>query len=606
MEMGKARGYPQQRPAVALRPHAAGAAEPTRRALGRLPSLQGAAMAALGVAAFISLLTHVPFLFPARYEIDAFDQSLYIFRGRAIVEHLLAGAVWLPDPAWNPLGSLLYALAYLPFRTQEAWFLFVEWTVRCLLYGLLWAAALSVALALRRHAQPLWLLGTCAALPVFPFVLANSSDTLMAALSGLALGQVLRYHQSGGHGHLAGASVFLGLGTLSRTDSVVLMGVALVFVAARAFWGAAADRRRRLAGAAATLVLPALAILGSYQALHSAFSGQLSTNLAARTYMAFEQGEGFASVESVPASFERTLDARRLYGTPEENGYSVFRAIARNPGAYADRVVRIVTDGIPSALWYMYGPFTVWLAVPLAAAGAVALWRRRQRGTVALLALWPAHLAVYFLTFFRPGYLALPAMALLSAVAMGASALSAWLPALRWRPLAAFAVAGLIVFQAVLLHTYNFPQGRLPRVYATAEEEAAAVMRDTFPPGTRVATFGPRAVWQAGLEPVPTGVPIRVDGMVPTIGDLELMQAGHVEDLVRWMRERDVAAVYTGPLMEAWQPRLYALVEQAAGKELEVVFTAHETAPRALGYLRLLAGTPDVEGTVRVLRLRPA
>ncbi len=67
-------------------------------------------------------------------------------------------------------------------------------------------------------------------------------------------------------------------------------------------------------------------------------------SVSERTYLAFEQGEGrIKRFELRDAGKIWYIDGmtlvRELYGSPEENGRNVFRAIARNPSEWVKRVI---------------------------------------------------------------------------------------------------------------------------------------------------------------------------------------------------------------------------------------------------------------------------
>lgn len=561
----------------------------------------------LGVASVYSVVSQLTFLFPGLYEVDAFDQSLYIFRGRAFAQSVLTGNLQLPDPAWNPLGSVLYGLAYLPNQDSPSWFLRVEWMARTVLYAGLWTAMLAVARALRPVVHPVWLLGMLAAITAFPFVLYNNSDALFAILSGLALSQMLRFLQGHSTGRLALAGVFLGLGALTRADGLVLTGTAALAVLAITLRDSVGGTRVTLAGnRLLALLLPVMLLVGGYQTLYSVSRGAASTDLSERTYMAFEQGEGASYAGDPKAAFERTGGVRSLYGTPEENGHSIFAAIQRNPQAFGERVVHIVTSGFTEAAWLVYGPFTSFLVGVCALAGVVVLTRGGKGDLALLLGAWSLHLGVYLLTFVRTGYLALPFTAILALAAVGAQALARSGERSRKLAFAAVVVAALVVVQSAFLGYTIYPSGVAPLAFEPAEVKAAHYMETTFAPGTRVASFAPRAIWQAEMEPVLTGVPVAFEGLVPVSGDLSLYAATSVQDVLAWMRDHSVDTLYLDPYLSMWQPKLYALVEGGIGREFEVTFSAQEESPRNLAYLQVLANRGPVDVSVRVLRVRAA
>ena len=92
-------------------------------------------------------------------------------------------------------------------------------------------------------------------------------------------------------------------------------------------------------------------------------TGDFTIGTIERTYDNFEAGHQsiYSGEGEINPVFEAKQEARRVFGTPEENNYSVFRAIARSPSVYLQRVVSEASK-LPRQVLNAYG---IRLAVPL-------------------------------------------------------------------------------------------------------------------------------------------------------------------------------------------------------------------------------------------------
>jgi hypothetical protein len=91
------------------------------------------------------------------------------------------------------------------------------------------------------------------------------------------------------------------------------------------------------------------------------------------SYVTFEQGHGLAFL-SKDSNFyvDGQIEARRVFGTPEENQYSVVTAIRRNPQAYLQRIPQLIKL-IPTHGVNVYGGGLAIFLILLAAKGMVEL-----------------------------------------------------------------------------------------------------------------------------------------------------------------------------------------------------------------------------------------
>ena len=127
------------------------------------------------------------------------------------------------------------------------------------------------------------------------------------------------------------------------------------------------------------ILLPFAILVGGYILGYGFLTGDFSLGTMERTYDNFESGQQivFPGTGEFNPVIESRLEARRLFGTPEENDYSVFNDIRRNPQEYIRRV-KAALIRVPQDLLQAYGiRFTVLLFV-LVGRGIFELIKRRE------------------------------------------------------------------------------------------------------------------------------------------------------------------------------------------------------------------------------------
>ncbi len=360
----------------------------------------------------VSLLLVSPIFFLNLGEINPWDEASYIDGGRRLV----AGRI--PGFAGNPLVHALYALTYLLFRTSPFWMLHSLTVARFVLFSLLWLSTYLVARRLTRFARPLIPLGILLVTPLSIEMLRFPSDPLFASMAGLSLWQLLAYHQTRDPRSLWGASSFMGLAALSRNDGLVLFLV-LVFLALLL-----SLKRAPILRSLVAVSVPFIGIVGGYVLLHGALTGDFQLGTAKRTYDNFEAGHQaiFAGTGARNPVIEAKIEARRVFGTGEENDFNVFRAILRNPGVYSQRL-RVTALSLPRRILHAYGIRFAAVVFLLALRGVIELAVKRRFRLLVVLLLWPAHLVTGFvITIFRQGHLQFPYYVVFTLAAIGLAA----------------------------------------------------------------------------------------------------------------------------------------------------------------------------------------
>ena len=538
-----------------------------------------------------------PVFFPNLSDMNMWDESIYIQSGKQLVTEGI-----LPIYAWNPLVALLYVPSYFLVRASPYWLIHSSTIGRFIVFGLLWLSSYLVAKEISHLSPPPVTAAILLVSPVLTSLLRNPSDALFAAMSAFGFWQVLAFYRTRKVEHLGIASVFVALAALSRNDGLILC---LLFVPLGVLLSVPVKRVRL---SLAACIVPFVMVVGGYVLLYGASTGSFTLGTARRTYVAFEQGQGAAywdlySNTTRSPFVEGRTEARRLFGTPEENNYSVITAIRRNPRAFLKRVVQIAKR-VPGQMRSIYGEGLGLIFFLLAARGVIELAARRLYLLLCVMLLWPAHLFAYFLTFFRHQYFLLPYFVVFSLTSVGLTSMLSNVESRRERYLWAIALLGCallgivvdepFVFQAslvcmlslwiiwMIMNRYrtievakpmgcilalcvalamreSYPAPTLRTLGVAPDEKAALFMRDHLEPGARVGAFAPGNVWIANMNHV-------------DISGIRSMPSE--EEFAAWMRERNLKAIYVDKALRDYEPETWALIKQQIGKSLEVAFTS--------------------------------
>ena len=544
---------------------------------------------------------------PTLQDINLWDEAIYINAGRELINGTLTPF------EWNPFVAIFYAFTYLPFKSSPYWMMQSAAVGRVLLFGLMWLGSFLIAKRLSRLSYPLVMAGVLFSMTVLTDILDNPTDALFAAMSGFAFWKLITYYETREEKQLGWISCFLGLAALSRNDGLVLFVIFVVL--SLLFLRSSVNKIKHLLYTA----LPFLIFVFGYFLVYGFVTGNFSLGTRERSYIAFEQGQAelYQENESCQQSFSRCaiLEARELYGTPVDNNYSVFTAIRNNPGAMLERVVHSLKV-LPELVYSAYGKRTAYMVFFLAIAGVFELGRKRQFLLLGSLLIWTAYLGVYFLTFFRAGYLQTPYFVVFLLAAIGVTSLvnsiiSGRKEYLIWTVfLFILSVIGVyrslnylyfntlvllgiiwagklasrsrveeipitlyLIFLAggmIVRGAYNPPQiqiwGEIP------EEQAIVFLQETFPEDSLVAAGAPGAVYAARMDYFEIG---DLDGVVTS-----------PEDLYAQLSSLGVQAIYVDSFLSSRNSHIYELIDAGVGDEFEQIFSGRD-------------------GSIQVLRVRP-
>jgi len=540
-------------------------------------------------------------LFPTFNDINLWDEAIYINTGR-----LLINGVMTPF-AHNPLIGVLYAIAYLPFTSSPYWLMQSSTLGRILLFVLVWW---SGYLAARRFADifhPLIWVGLLFTTTMVTDILYNSSDTLFAAMSALAFWKLMTYYENRRAKELGWASFFVGLAALSRNDGLVLFPI---FVVISLFFLRSAERKWENL---LLTILPFLVLVGGYLLLYRLVTGSFMFGTTERSFVAFQQGEisvyqGSSSCQQSDISCA-VQESQALYGTPQENNYSVLNAIRRNPRAFLARVVNTIRI-LPGMLYSVYGKREAYLLFLFALLGVYELVRQRRLVMLGMLLAWTAYMGVYFFTFFKEAYLETPYFILFLLAAIGIQSLifsladrriliwsailviltaigiarslnylyfdtiillgMIWLGYLIYKGLPGALPTGIyLVFLAgglILRGSYQPPQiqalGQIP------EERAVLFLQQRLPANSLVGSAAPGEAYAARMNYY------GMESVDPSINSVDQLHSTLVRDGVK--------AIFADSNLIVQQKYEWSLIEPGIGKEYEQVFSAGNGSVRVL------------------------
>jgi hypothetical protein len=557
---------------------------------------------------FLIFLLHAvvvsPVFFPAMSDINPWDDSEYIHEGRELTHGKL------PLFTMNPLVGGLYAVAYLPVHASPYWLIHTCSIGRIVNFSLLWLAAYLVAGQLAEPAIPFIMIGLLVLSPALVRLLDNGSNALFTAMSGFALWQLLPFLRVRNVKHLWLSSLFLGLAALSRNEGPVLFLIYLGIVSVSCLRAGVVKKE------IVACLLPFTALVGGYVLLYGLWTGHFDLGNSVRSYQAFEQGQGMAYVESYGTKafyVEGELEARKLYGTAEENHYSILTAIRRNPAAYVRRTLHLAMHAVQDAN-YMYGQYFGLLCFVFAARGIIELVRRKSFLLLTTLLLWSGYAILYVLLCYQVSHLLMPFLTVFSLASLGVSAMLlntdgwrerylwsagllvlavaaaakcstpnmlgatlsvvlglwiVWLVADRYRHIAnATALAGLLLLSVALLIRFGFPYEKTRALGSPPDEKAALYLSQHFKPNTPVGAWAPGNVWLARMTHVPMS------------GQLRYMKSP--QDLADWMTHNDVQAIYADRKLRDYEADVWGLIQSQVGKQLNVVFSDEQAEVQVL------------------------
>jgi hypothetical protein len=267
---------------------------------------------------------------------------------------------------------------------------------------------------------------------------------------------------------------------------------------------------------------------------------------------------------------------------------------------------------LPELIYSAYGKRTAYFIFILALAGIFELARKRHFLLLGTLLIWTVYLSVYFLTFFRAGYLQTPYFVIFALASIGITSLVSsianngkeylvWtvllvilsaagiyksLNYLYFNTLILLGViwAGRLVIRngvegastilyliflvggVIVRGAYNPPQaqvwGQIP------EEQAVVLMQQTFPQDSLVAAGAPGAVYAARMKYFELG---DLDGSVES-----------TEELYAQLSSLGVKAIYVDSFLSSRNNHIFQFVDAGIGDEFEQIFSGRDGSIQVL------------------------
>ncbi|MBN2381955.1 hypothetical protein JXQ70_03645 [bacterium] len=551
----------------------------------------------------LNALLLLPLFRPNLDLIDKDDETWYINSGRSLVHG------YLPDYAHSPLSAFFYALLYLPFEQTDFWLVHMCSVGRFILFVLSWV---SFGLICLRFKPDLAIISLALMFisPVLINMIWNPSDLLFTICAALAFWQTLSFLQTRLQRHVCLASFCIGLSALARSDGLCLCAVFIVFVLGL--------RSRSRGYTLMAAILPFSLVLSAYGLIYYLKYDDCRLQIKERTYLAFEQGQGVLYSEQYEHGnifYEGQITARKLYGTPEQNNHSVFRAISRNPKRFLERLARTIRS-IPERVLVSFGEVHGWLSTVnsfgkglglimmlLALRGLISLIEYKHYAQLALIMLWPLHLLPYLLTFFRDNYFLFDYYIVIYLASQGIERVVAAEQHLRekllWglilvslslygfsaaRPLLSCStlifllglgliwliqkynrsgqqnilVGPLMVIVLLLCMRGSFPLPNHAAHNLSPSEKSVLFLKQHFSADTKIAGVTSSIILCADMEPVYLSIELRA---------LTTEQA-----LLDWLQEKQVRAVLLDATLEFEQPELYHLLKNQVGQSFTTVY----------------------------------
>ncbi len=223
------------------------------------------------------------------------------------------------------------------------------WIGNYFLFGMLWLSFYALARQLEKYISKYVIIGLLFVTTVFFPILENQSDALFIPLSVLALLFLIRFSDTHKIKNVWLSSLFVGLGILTRFESILLIITLVVFTL---LLGRHSHKLMKLISAA---LAPALIVLMLFFLINLLTFGHLNIGADNKSYEFFQMNNAFLPGSKNAQAFAA---GEEIFGSDEENKNSIFRAILHNPLATGERILAnllILPDLFLKFLWKTSG-----------------------------------------------------------------------------------------------------------------------------------------------------------------------------------------------------------------------------------------------------------
>jgi len=324
---------------------------------------------------FFNLFLVLSKLTPRLTEINPHDGAKYIESGRLLL-------IWgLRDLAWGPLVAFIYAPIHLLVGNSPNWFIIEAWAGNIILFGLIWFGFYALASQFDKFISKIAVFGILLTTTVYFPIIENQSDALFVSLSCFALVHVIKFYKKGELKNIWIASLFVGLGILSRVETILLIVPLLVI---SLFLNNGKHKWVKVLFAA---TIPIIVLITVFVVINFITFGHANLGLGYKSYDSFQMNQAFLPGSNNQEAYFR---GEKIFGTIEENEGSVLRAILRNPVATGERALVNLID-IPERFKDFFGNLQAPIVFAFSLIGIYQLLREKKYILIGLLLIWPLH-----------------------------------------------------------------------------------------------------------------------------------------------------------------------------------------------------------------------
>lgn len=316
------------------------------------------------------------YLTPEFSIINPNDGAKYIESGRQLL-------IWgLRDLSWGPLVAFVYAPIYLFVGNSFNWFMLSAWIGNIILFGLMWFSCLLLVNEFKNYVSRHVLLAVLFLSGVFITTLGNQADALFVAMSCFALTKLLQYYRTGEIAKIIWASIFLGLGVLSRVESILLLIPLIVFsIIFR-------DNKNNILKLLISCVLPVLLILSVFVIASYMKVGNANLGLGSKSFDSLTHTMNMVFVKG-SKNQSAYLRGEPIFGDIEQHQNSVLRAIFINPVAIIERIIVNISN-FPKMFKDYFGSDQSLYVFFFSVYGIYSMIKNKDKRAW-LLFIWPLH-----------------------------------------------------------------------------------------------------------------------------------------------------------------------------------------------------------------------
>jgi hypothetical protein len=322
---------------------------------------------------------------PSMLEINPNDGAKYIESGRLLL-------TWgLRNLSWGPLVAFVYAPIHLIVGNSPNWFMLETWIGNFAYFAMLWISFYLLARQLDKFISKYVIIGMLFSATVFFPIIENQSDVVFISLAALGLMFMLRFNDDRQLKNVWFSAFCVALGVFARVETILLLAPLTVFALV------INHKQHKFYKVLIAALVPMIALMGLFLAVNYITFGGPNLGMSGKSYDSFQMNQAFLPGSKNEIAYR---NGEAIFGTAEENNYSVPRAILRNPLATAERALANFLR-LPKELMAFFGGKQALLMVVFGFWGIYALIREKKWMVLLLLLLWPLYAFVSLIFFSR-------------------------------------------------------------------------------------------------------------------------------------------------------------------------------------------------------------